>query len=227
MTFDAPNYTTPPTSYTAPLPRPTNGLATAALVLGIVAAAGALIPFLNIGSMIIAVIGAILGATALARARTVQVGFIRAWFGIILALATLPVAIVVTTAASDVLAETSTTPAVLERPEPAPSSAPAPPRELPGTVAQDQARLSAESYLVMGGFSRTGLLGQLAYEGFTDEDAEHAVDSLTIDWNEQAALSATGYLEMGGFSRESLIDQLLYEGFTQDQAEYGVGQVGL
>jgi hypothetical protein len=212
-------------THTTALIRPTNGLATAALVLGIVAAAGALVPFVNIGSMIIAIVGAVLGAVALARARTLQVGLIRAWFGIILSLATIPVALVVMAATVDVLGETapgSAPIAGVEQPETAPEA------EEPGeTVAQAQARISAATYLATAAFSRTGLLEQLDYEGFTTADAEHGVKSLSVDWDEQAALSAASYLEMGGFSRDGLIDQLVYEGFTQDQAEHGVDQVGL
>jgi hypothetical protein len=222
MTFNAPS-----TSYAAPLTKPTNGLATAALVLGIVAAAGALVPFVNIGSMIIAIVGAVLGSVALARARTVQVGLVRAWFGIILSLATIPVALVVTAATTDVLNEVtpgSITSAGVEQPGTAPEPEAGEPDE---TVAQAQARISAATYLATAAFSRTGLLEQLDYEGFTAADAEHGVKSLSVDWDEQAALSAASYLEMGGFSREGLIDQLVYEGFTPEQAEHGVDQVGL
>lgn len=228
-------YTTPLATFNAP-PKPTNGLATAALVLGIVAAVGAFVPFMNILSMLIAVVGVILGGVALGKARTVQVGVVRAWFGIILGLATIPVALVINVATADVLAET--VPEVSATVELEPRAA-APDREAieepveepaeepAGTVAQQQARIAAESYLQMGGFSRTGLLEQLAYEGFTAKDAEHAVKNMSVDWREQAALSAASYVEMGGFSRAGLVDQLLYEGFTQDEAEYGVDQAGL
>lgn len=212
--------------YTAPVIKPTNGLATAALVLGIVAAAGALIPLVNIGSMIIAVAGVFLGAFALSKARAVQVGLIRAWFGIILAIVTLPVALVVNVAAADVLSEMPGSTAAAEVEQPQAGTEPEA-QEPAGTVAQVQARMSAESYLRTAAFSRTGLLDQLAYEGFDAADAEHAVKNLSVDWREQAARSAASYLEMGGFSRDSLIDQLAYEGFTPEQAEYGVDQVGL
>lgn len=112
-------------------------------------------------------------------------------------------------------------PAVEEEPEPAPE-----PEEPSLTVSQEQAVISADGYLFMGGFSRSGLIGQLEYEGFSTDDATFAVDSLDVDWSEQAALSAAGYMDMGGFSAQSLLDQLLYEGFTQKQAAYGVGSVG-
>ena len=75
-------------------------------------------------------------------------------------------------------------------------------------------------------FSRTGLIDQLLYEGYTDAEAEYGVDAVGADWNEQAAKSAESYLEYSSFSRSGLIDQLLYEGFTDAEAEYGVAQNG-
>lgn len=82
-------------------------------------------------------------------------------------------------------------------------------------------------YLDFTSFSRTGLIEQLEYEGFSREDATYAVDVLNVDWNAQAAQTAADYLDYTSFSRNSLIDQLLYEGFTQAQAEYGVSTTGL
>lgn len=90
------------------------------------------------------------------------------------------------------------------------------------TVGEEQARESAESYLRYSSFSRSGLIDQLLYEGFTRPEAEYAVDAVNADWYEQAALSAESYLSYSSFSREGLIDQLLYEGFSPEEAEYGV-----
>jgi len=89
-----------------------------------------------------------------------------------------------------------------------------------------QAAGSAESYLSYSAFSRSGLVDQLVYEGFTDSEAEYGVASTNADWNDQAAKSAESYLENKAFSRQGLIDQLKYEGFSQSQAEYGVSQNG-
>ncbi len=94
------------------------------------------------------------------------------------------------------------------------------------TLAQRNAVDSAESYLAYTAFSRSGLIGQLEYEGFATADAEFAVDRVAPDWNEQAARSAQSYLDYSSFSRQSLVDQLMYEGFTPEQAEYGVVAVG-
>jgi hypothetical protein len=101
------------------------------------------------------------------------------------------------------------------------------------TAGQENARRSAESYLELTAFSRTGLIKQLSSEygeGFSKADAIYAVNHIDVDWNEQAAKSAKGYLEMSAFSRQGLIEQLSSEageGFTHAQAVYGVNQTGL
>ncbi|MBB1482488.1 Ltp family lipoprotein [Tessaracoccus sp. MC1865] len=44
----------------------------------------------------------------------------------------------------------------------------------------EQAALKAKSYLEMGGFSRSGLVDQLLYEGFSQAQAEHGADSVGL-----------------------------------------------
>ena len=95
------------------------------------------------------------------------------------------------------------------------------------TVAQSNAKKSATSYLKYSAFSRTGLIDQLEFEGFSTADATYGVDAQNADWNAQAAKSAKSYLKYSAFSRTGLIDQLVFEGYTQAQAEYGVGTTGL
>jgi len=95
------------------------------------------------------------------------------------------------------------------------------------TVAQSNAKKSATSYLKYSSFSRTGLIGQLEFEGFSTADATYGVDAQNADWNAQAAKSAKSYLKFSAFSRIGLIDQLVFEGYTQAQAEYGVSTTGL
>ena len=74
---------------------------------------------------------------------------------------------------------------------------------------------------------RTGLIGQLEYEGVSNSQSVYGTDSQNADWNAQAAKKAASYLKSSSFSRSGLIGQLLYEGFTQAQAEYGVSTTGL
>jgi cytoskeletal protein RodZ len=95
------------------------------------------------------------------------------------------------------------------------------------TVSQSNARGSAESYLRVSAFSRSGLIGQLEFEGFSTADAEYGVDANDVDWLEQAAKSAENYLNVSSFSRSGLIDQLIFEGFSPAEAEHGVTQTGL
>jgi colicin import membrane protein len=96
-----------------------------------------------------------------------------------------------------------------------------------GTVSQQNAFDSAQSYLSFSAFSKSGLIDQLEFEGYSTADANWALDNMVVDWNEQAAKSAQSYLEFSSFSRSGLIDQLEFEGYTRSQAEYGVDQVGL
>ncbi len=93
------------------------------------------------------------------------------------------------------------------------------------TTGEKNALSSALSYLDYSAFSYSGLVKQLEFEGFTNEQAVYGVDNCGADWNEQAALSAEQYLEYQSFSRDGLIDQLMFEGFTREQAEYGVEAV--
>lgn len=104
----------------------------------------------------------------------------------------------------------------------APAAAPAP--DL--TIGQKNAVDSARNYLSFMPFSRSGLIDQLEYEGYSTEDATFAVDHIAPDWYEQAAKSAQNYLDLMSFSRQGLIDQLVFEGFSQDEAEHGVTAVG-
>lgn len=95
------------------------------------------------------------------------------------------------------------------------------------TAGQENARGSAESYLDLSAFSRTGLIKQLKFEGYSEKDAIYGVDAQKANWNKQAAASAQNYLDMSSFSRQGLIDQLKFEGFTEEQAVFGVNQNGL
>lgn len=116
-------------------------------------------------------------------------------------------------------------PTLQSSPTPSPTPEPSEP-EL--TLSQEQAIGSAQDYLDFTGFSRSGLIDQLEFEGFSTEDATFAVDYLDVDWMDQAVISAQSYMDnVGGFSRSSLISQLEFEGFTKEQAEHGADEVGL
>jgi len=94
-------------------------------------------------------------------------------------------------------------------------------------AAVTNARRTAESYLEYTAFSRSGLIKQLEFEGYTTAAATVAVDSLDVDWNDQAVKSAKNYLELQGFSHSGLVNQLEFEGYTPEQAEHGATAAGV
>ncbi len=84
----------------------------------------------------------------------------------------------------------------------------------------------ARDYLAYTSFSKSGLIDQLEYEGFSSSDSSAAVNQLEADgggvnWYDQAAKKAREYREYSPFSRQGLIEQLEFEGFTSEQAVYG------
>lgn len=94
------------------------------------------------------------------------------------------------------------------------------------TLGQKNALSKAKSYLEYMAFSYSGLIEQLEYEGFSNDEAKYGADNCGADWNEQAAKKAQSYMNTMSFSKNSLIEQLEYEGFTSSQAEYGAQAVG-
>ncbi len=94
------------------------------------------------------------------------------------------------------------------------------------SIGKINALKSAKSYLESKAFSYQGLIEQLEYEKYSNEEAVYAADNCGADWKEQAVKSAASYLEYSSFSKDSLIKQLEYEGFTHEQAVYGAEQNG-
>lgn len=239
-TNDNPTAPVAPPAPAAP-PNATNGIAIAALVVGIVAFLMGLVPglgpLLAIAGIVLAILafvkraqpvwmplvgvigsGIALLAGGIALAVTLAIGSAAGSIG------TAPVltpAAPDTSVVDDESEESEPEPAVVEDPEPVAEP------ETSLTLAQEQAVLKAQSYLsTIGGFSRKGLIEQLEFEGFEKADAKFAVDYLDVDWNEQAAIKAASYMQLGGFSKKGLIEQLEFEGFTSKQAAYGAKSVG-
>ena len=94
------------------------------------------------------------------------------------------------------------------------------------TTSQTNAVRRARSYLDYMAFSRSGLISQLEYEGFSYDDSVYGVDNVGANWYNQAVKKARSYLDYMAFSRSGLISQLEYEGFANDQAVYGADNVG-
>jgi hypothetical protein len=101
------------------------------------------------------------------------------------------------------------------------------------TGTQANAVRSAERYLAMSAFSRSGLIQQLSSrygEGYPRADAVYAVDHVRVDWNEQAVRAARQHLAERSFSREGLIHHLKArygDGFTLAEAVYAVDRTGV
>lgn len=94
------------------------------------------------------------------------------------------------------------------------------------TMGMRNALRSAENYLAFMAFSRSGLISQLEFEGYSNAEAKYAADNCGADWNEQAAKSARNYLSIMPFSKSGLIQQLEFEGFTHAQAVFGAESNG-
>lgn len=215
------------------------GLAVAALIVGIVAFFSGLLP---IWGILAGLAGVALGIVALVRGQSKPLSIIGAVLGGFALLASFGTTFALIAGVPSVNQITSSPqssaapsgspvaaapPSVTPTPTaiPTPTVAPAP--EAPAeTLAQSNARRSAQEYLDFTSFSRSGLIGQLEFEGFSTEDATYGVDSLNANWNDQAAKKAQEYLDFASFSRAELVDQLIFEGFTAEQAEFGVVAVG-
>lgn len=94
------------------------------------------------------------------------------------------------------------------------------------TTGQKNALEEAKSYLSVMPFSYDGLVEQLEYEQYTNEEAVYAVSRCGADWDEQAVLCAKSYLKTSAFSFSGLVEQLEYEGFTSSQARHGANNCG-
>lgn len=94
------------------------------------------------------------------------------------------------------------------------------------TTGEYNALRKARDYLNLMAFSRSGLIEQLEFEGYSHDEAVYAADNCGANWKKQAVKKAKEYLDMMAFSRSRLIEQLEYDGFTHKQAVYGAKKNG-
>jgi hypothetical protein len=94
------------------------------------------------------------------------------------------------------------------------------------TLAQENVIGKAKDYLSFMGFSRTGLIQQLEFEGFTTDEAAFGADNAGADWNAECAEKTKAYLDTMSFSRQGLYDQLAFEGFQPAEIDFGLAAVG-
>lgn len=93
------------------------------------------------------------------------------------------------------------------------------------TTGQRSALSKAKDYLKYAPFSYSGLVDQLVFDGFSEEEATYGADNCGADWMAQASRKASDYMNYTSFSKNGLIDQLEFDGFTHEQAVYGANAV--
>jgi hypothetical protein len=93
--MSAPQLPVAPPSAPVPAPKGSNGLAVAGFILGLLALLGSFIPVVNIGAIILAVIGLVLAGVGLARAKAARAGKGLAITGLVLGALAIIIAIVI------------------------------------------------------------------------------------------------------------------------------------
>ncbi|WP_312039326.1 Ltp family lipoprotein [Macrococcoides bohemicum] len=95
-----------------------------------------------------------------------------------------------------------------------------------GTREQKAALGKAKSYSDMMHLSKQGIINQLTseIEGFSQEDAQYAVDNLKADYKQNALKKAQDYAKTQNMSDDGIYNQLTseIEGFTAEEAQYAV-----
>jgi len=94
------------------------------------------------------------------------------------------------------------------------------------SAGQENALKKAKQYIEYTPMSYDGLIEQLEYEGFSNDEAQYGAENCGADWNEQAVKKAEKYIDYSGFSYTKLIEQLEYEKFSHEQAVYGADNCG-
>ena len=95
------------------------------------------------------------------------------------------------------------------------------------TLSQQNAIAKAKQYIEYMPFSYNGLIKQLEYEGYSEEDSIIGADNCGANWNEEAYKEAEKYQELMPMSRKELYDQLQYEEFTEEQISYALDKMGI
>ena len=94
------------------------------------------------------------------------------------------------------------------------------------TTEEKNALKKAESYSKTLNMSKQGIYNQLtsAFEGFTSEAAQYAVDNVDADWKANALEKAKSYQSTMSMSKQGIYNQLTssIEGFTKEEAQYAI-----
>ena len=70
--------------------------------------------------------------------------------------------------------------------------------------------------------SYDNLMEQMLYAGFTEEQAQHGIDSCNADWNQEALDAAKSYQRSLNMNTTQVEEQLAYNHFTQEQIQYAL-----
>ncbi|MEG0026338.1 MAG: Ltp family lipoprotein [Bacilli bacterium] len=94
------------------------------------------------------------------------------------------------------------------------------------TTEQKNALKKAESYSKTMNMSKQGIYNQLtsSIEGFTEDDAQYAINNIVSDWNSNALAKAKSYSKTMNMSKSAIYNQLTssIEGFTTEEAQYAI-----
>ena len=94
------------------------------------------------------------------------------------------------------------------------------------TNGETNALRKAESYSKTMYMSKQGIYNQLtsSFEGFSDEEAQYAIDNIKADWNKNALEKAKSYQQTMSMSKNAIYNQLTssFEGFTNEEAQYAI-----
>lgn len=223
-----------------PLSKAPQGLAVAALIVGIVAFLSGLIPVFG---ALVGIAAVVLGVLALSRNQSkgkALSGVILGGVAILVSLAMTVGSFALMNSASDVTLPTVAVQPATEQPvktsEPTPVETVEPPQETkapepvaPPVPADFKSALhQAESYSNMMHMSKAGVYDQLTSEyggQFSPEAGQYAIDNVKADWMANALASAKSYQETMSMSPAAIHDQLTSEygsKFTVEEADYAI-----
>ena len=91
---------------------------------------------------------------------------------------------------------------------------------------QEKVVAAAKSYIEYAPMSKEGMIEQLKYENFSQDDAEYAVNHANIKWDEQASRSAVVFIGYSNPTTNELKEQLQFEKFSDEEINYALEHNG-
>ena len=86
-------------------------------------------------------------------------------------------------------------------------------------TSSQKALEDAEFFIKLGGnISRNAIKSRLSYLGYSEEDADYAVENLRFDWSTRAEISAQYYADYWKAVKDLYLDLLLDAGYSKDEA---------